>query len=259
MARSSFGRGELLLAALRLLEDRPMAGQELRVELERRIGADYRVTSRGLAVALDSLAGEALVELDEHGAYRVTAAGSEALHRRREAPVLRHLDRSEGGAIERVTLLFTDIVGSTELLERLGEEEAHGLRRRHFALLRRSLDEHGGREVKSLGDGLMVTFREPPEAIACARAMQAAVNECDDPLELRIGIASGEVVCEEADYFGRPVVVARRLCDAARGGDVLVAGAPADGFEPQGSLVLKGLTEPVPASLLKLRPLAVGT
>jgi class 3 adenylate cyclase len=258
MARS-FGRGELLLAALRLLEDRPMAGQELRVELERRIGGDYRVTSRGLAVTLDSLAEEALVELDEHGAYRVTPAGSDALHRRAGAPVLRAIDRSEGGAIERVTILFTDIVGSTQLLDRLGEEEAHGLRRRHFVLLRRALAEHGGREVKSLGDGLMVSFRDSPAAIACARTMQGEVKASDDPLELRIGIASGEVVREDADYFGRPVVVARRLCDTARGGEVLMAGAPADGFEPAGSLPLKGLTEPVAASLLKLRPLVVGT
>jgi class 3 adenylate cyclase len=116
--------------------------------------------------------------------------------------------------------------------------------------------------VKSLGDGLMVAFGNARAAVACGLAMQRAVAECEDPLELRVGIASGEAVGEDNDYFGRPVIVARRLCDAARGGEVLVsepppglvAGSAARELEP---LVLKGLSQPVAASAMRVHPLAL--
>ncbi len=67
-----------------------------------------------------------------------------------------------------VTILFTDLVSSTALLEELGEEAAQDLRRAHFRLLRQAVGEHGGQEVKSLGDGLMVAFPSAAGALACA-------------------------------------------------------------------------------------------
>jgi class 3 adenylate cyclase len=173
--------------------------------------------------------------------------------------------RTSGHELEHVAILFTDVVGSTELLERLGDEAAHQLRRRHFALLRRVIDDHGGREVKSLGDGLMVAFAGAREAVACALAMQRGVTTSGQPLELRIGIAAGEAVREDGDYFGRPVIVARRLCDAARGGEVFVSEPTpelptdrrADEVQPLGRLWLKGLRDPVVAAVLRPRPLAL--
>ncbi len=167
--------------------------------------------------------------------------------------------------LEHVAILFTDVVGATELLDRLGDVAAHDLRRRHFALLRRVICDHGGREVKSLGDGLMVAFTAAADAVACALAMPRAVAAGEHPLELRIGIAAGEAVPEEGDYFGRPVVVARRLCDAAAGGEVLVSAPIPElatdrvGHEvrPLGRLALKGLREPVSAAMLRPRPLAL--
>jgi class 3 adenylate cyclase len=167
--------------------------------------------------------------------------------------------------LEHVAILFTDVVGSTELLDRLGDVAAHHLRRRHFALLRRVIGDHGGREVKSLGDGLMVAFAATADAVACALAMQRAVAAGEHPLELRIGIAAGETVREDGDYFGRPVIVARRLCDAAHGGEVLVseptpeltADRLAHEVRPLGRLSLKGLREPVTAAALRPRPLAL--
>jgi class 3 adenylate cyclase len=160
--------------------------------------------------------------------------------------------------LERVAILFTDVVGSTELLDRLGDDAAHQVRRRHFALLREAVGNHGGREVKSLGDGLMVVFGGVDAAVACGVAMQRAMSASDDPLELRVGIASGEVVCEDGDYFGRPVIVARRLCDAASGGQTLVSEPPpgADAHAV-GPLTLKGLSEPVTASAVRTAPLAL--
>lgn len=160
------------------------------------------------------------------------------------------------------TFLFTDLVGSTRMLERLGAA-GDDLLRRHFALLRSALGAHGGREVKNLGDGLMVTFASPGAAAACAAAMQRTVArhnatcEAELALGLRIGVHSGEAVNEAGDFFGMPVVIAKRLCDRCDSGQVLVSavvreGAGGDGLEfaDMGSLRLKGLTDPIPAAAL---------
>ena len=248
MGRGSVDRGELLLEVLRALERRPMSQAEIAAELD---------GWNGLAIALTALRGEALIEavaLRGEAVYRITDEGVAAVAQR--TPVNRR---------EHVAILFTDVVGSTELLDRLGDEAAHDVRREHFARLREAVREHDGREVKSLGDGLMVAFEHAPAAVACALAMQRAVRGCDEPLGLRIGIAAGEAVREGDDYFGRPVIVARRLCDAARGGDVLVSeslhelltGSAAQRVKPLGPLSLKGLREPVAASVLQPQPLAL--
>ena len=112
---------------------------------------------------------------------------------------------------EVLTVLFTDVVGSTELLTRLGDDRADALRRSHFATLRAAIAEHRGREVKSLGDGLMVAFASARDAVACAAAMQRAVSEEPDALGLRIGIDAGEPIYEDDDLFGTPVVIATPL------------------------------------------------
>jgi class 3 adenylate cyclase len=251
MGRRTFRRGELLLAVLGLLDERAMHTGEIEAALEARLGDEYRLEPRAVAAALAALDAERLVERAGPD-LRITLTGREALARREGAAVLRSLaQRIEEGAI-----LFTDVVGSTELLDRLGDEAAHELRRRHFALLRRAVRERGGREVKSLGDGLMVRFECAQAAVACADAMQCAVADSADPLQLRVGVASGELVREEGDYFGRPVVVARRLCDAAGPGEALVAGPAEDRLEPVGPLLLKGLREPVAAAALRSQPLA---
>ena len=163
-----------------------------------------------------------------------------------------------------VTLLFTDLVGSTRLLDRLGDEAAGRLRRNHFAQLRQEIAAAGGEEVKSLGDGLMVAFRSAHAALVCAVAMQRAVaagNRSGHPLQIRVGLHCGEPHREEQDFFGTAVVVARRLCDTARGGEILasevvalLAGSePEFHLRPVGPLSLKGLTEPVPAVAIDWR------
>ena len=154
-----------------------------------------------------------------------------------------------------VTLLFTDLVGSTELLGRLGEDGAAGLRRRHFGALREAVARAGGREVKSLGDGLMVVFESATAAVRCAQAMQQQAASSGDEIGLRVGLHAGEPSEEEDDYFGTPVVVARRLCDRAGGGEIwasdlvrgLIGPRAKDAFEPLGPVALKGLAEPVDA------------
>lgn len=166
-----------------------------------------------------------------------------------------------------VTLLFTDVVGSTELLDRVGDDVAEEMRCRHFTLLRRALDDAGGSEVKNLGDGLMASFTSPREALGCAVAMQRAVADANraDPasaVRVRIGLHAGETVADDGDYFGRAVVVAKRLCDRAAAGQilagdlvrVLVGSGGGFRFTPAGHLTLKGLTEPLAAVVVEWGP-----
>jgi class 3 adenylate cyclase len=173
-------------------------------------------------------------------------------------------DASEGSGT--VTLLFTDLVGSTELLQSLGDAAAERLRREHFAILRRAAAEHGGEEVKSLGDGLMLVFESAAAALACAASMQQRIDaqrgaQAGEVLGLRIGVNSGEVIRADDDYFGAPVVIAKRLCDQAGAGQALLsdvvralAGARCEyTLTSRGPLRLKGITEPVAAFELDWR------
>jgi class 3 adenylate cyclase/tetratricopeptide (TPR) repeat protein len=158
-------------------------------------------------------------------------------------------------AAATVSVVFTDLVGSTALLSRVGEDRAEVLRREHFGLLRDAVSGSGGREVKNLGDGLMVVFDGVTAALDGAVAMQRAVagRRSDEPLSIRVGVSSGECDVEDGDYFGLPVVEAARLCARADGDEILVTGLVRTlarsrstlVFEPVGALELKGLDEPV--------------
>jgi class 3 adenylate cyclase len=158
-----------------------------------------------------------------------------------------------------VTVLFTDLVGSTSLLSALGDDAADEVRRTHFSILRRAIADHRGSEVKSVGDGLMVAFASAREAVSCAAEMQQAVSAREDRLQLRVGIDAGEPIHDRGDLYGMPVVVARRLCDAASGGQVLVSEVvrmlaerrlelP---LETIGPMRLKGIEEPVVAHAVR--------
>ena len=156
-----------------------------------------------------------------------------------------------------LTILFTDIVGSTELLGRLEGRVAGRVRGDHFEVLRRQIRRHGGREVKSLGDGLMAVFEAAGEGIDCAVAMQKACAEQVGPhphaISIRIGISTGDVDEQDGDCFGAPVVEAARLCGRADGGRVLVAEASRlmsgghAALVEVGDVELKGLAQPLRA------------
>jgi hypothetical protein len=156
-----------------------------------------------------------------------------------------------------VTILFTDIVGSTELSSALNPETADELRQTHFGLLRTALTAAGGTEVKNLGDGLMVAFSSLSRTLACAVGMQQTVERhnrrAEHPIAIRVGLSTGEATEEDGDYFGEPVIEASRLCAHAEGGQVLttstvrvLAGRHAtQEFVPLGEVALKGLPDPV--------------
>jgi class 3 adenylate cyclase/tetratricopeptide (TPR) repeat protein len=156
------------------------------------------------------------------------------------------------------TLLFTDLVNSTELLSRAGDERAQQIFRAHHKLLTDAVVAHGGHEVKWLGDGLMATFPSAADAVRCAIAMQQSGRRplAGARLGLRAGLHVGEALRDEADYFGTAVVVARRLCERAAAGQIiasslvsgLLAGRRNFSFRDLGALELKGFAAPVPAS-----------
>src|SRR5262245_65303944 len=122
-----------------------------------------------------------------------------------------------------VTLLFTDLVNSTALLERVGDEQAQRVLRVHHRLLRDAVAVHGGHEVKWTGDGLRTTFTSLADAVRCAVAMQQTTRgrAAGERLAMRAGLHVGEVLPDEGDWVGASVVVARRLCDRAAAGQIL--------------------------------------
>src|SRR5687767_8882560 len=106
-----------------------------------------------------------------------------------------------------VSVLFTDLVRSTELFGRLSAEQAETVRRGHFDALRAVVDDSGGEMVKTLGDGVMAVFALASSAVECAVAAQRrfSVKETDVSLPgLRAGIAAGEATVEDGDYHGAP-------------------------------------------------------
>ena len=154
-------------------------------------------------------------------------------------------------------VMFTDIVGSTEMTARLGDSRALELVRVHDALVRRGLDAHGGREVKHTGDGIMASFDEVANAVRAAADIQrrlAAYNvDGSESLSVRIGIDAGEPVTEHNDLFGTTVQLASRLCHEAEADGILVSRAvrelcedDAAQFAPLGERQLKGFAEKTP-------------
>lgn len=106
-----------------------------------------------------------------------------------------------------VTVLMTDVEGSTDLQTRLGDVSARELVRRHEVLVRAALAAHGGHEVKTMGDGFLAYFTSTRRAIECATAIQRQVTD-EDALRVRVGLHCGEVIHEHGDIHGAP---SRRL------------------------------------------------
>jgi class 3 adenylate cyclase len=154
------------------------------------------------------------------------------------------------------TILFTDVVDSTVLMQRLGDERAQRVFERHHRMLTETLAANGGEELQWLGDGQMAAFASPADAVRCAVAMQQGVGRPidDERLRIRVGLNVGEIMRgASGGYFGTPVVTARRLCDAAEAGQILcgstvaglLAGRRAFRFRDLGPQALKGLADSV--------------
>lgn len=155
------------------------------------------------------------------------------------------------------TLLFTDIVGSTDRAAAVGDERWHALLTRFDEIARETVERFDGRVVKSTGDGHLATLDGPAQAIHCAEALQSAVQPLD--LELRCGVHTGECELLGDDLGGIGVHIAARIMAQAAPGEILVSSTVRDlvvgsglGFDDRGSHSLKGV--PGEWRLLAVRP-----
>ena len=156
--------------------------------------------------------------------------------------------------VRLVTVLFSDLA---DVDPDAGDDQAEELSTTHHDLLAEAATAHGGTEVKWLGGGLMVSFPSATEALRAAIAVQLAAGQPvqGKRLSVRVGLNSGEPLRDAADYFGTHVMVARRLCERARAGQILctdlvtgaLAGQPGFVFSDLGPLELKGVPKPVAA------------
>ncbi len=155
-------------------------------------------------------------------------------------------------------ILFTDLEGSTALLNQVGESTFMELLGEHDALIRRALLNSNGREVKHTGDGILASFDEVADALSCSLEIQKGFRSRADaghphPMRVRVGMAAGEPVDHNDDIFGSVVNLASRICDAADAGQTLVSDVVQDvgsqggfQFETAERLTLKGFSDPTP-------------
>ena len=168
-----------------------------------------------------------------------------------EEPDLREHTSPDGA----VTLLFSDIEGSTAMIERMGDQAWFAFLRDHGAIVRALVDTFGGSVVKSQGDGFMVAFPGARAGLRCAIELQRTFATHPGPDEanevrVRIGGHTGEAIADSDDFHGLNVVIAARIADSAAGGEILVSSAlkeltgndPAFSFDSKGALPLKGLS-----------------
>ena len=145
------------------------------------------------------------------------------------------------------TVLFTDIVSSTERLAELGDRKWHDVLNAHDLAIRRQLERFQGREVGTRGDGFVATFDGPGRAIECACAMRDVVAALD--LEIRVGVHTGEIeLRDDHEIAGLAVHLAARIEQQARASEVLVSSTVKDlvagsgiAFEDRGEHQLKGV------------------
>jgi class 3 adenylate cyclase len=155
------------------------------------------------------------------------------------------------------TVLFTDIVGSTIVTQRVGDDAAMVLLHVHDTVVRDALATSGGREVKHTGDGIMASFVSAAAAVRCATQIQRGLAQYeqerrDYPIKVRIGAAAGEPVERQHDLFGSTVQLAARLCSHAEPEQILVSNVVAElcigkslPFKDLGEVFLRGFDHPI--------------
>jgi class 3 adenylate cyclase len=169
-------------------------------------------------------------------------------------------ERFQAGAM--VSVLFTDLVGHVEMMQRLGDAKGRDVLRDHEAITRDVLKKHGGAELKTSGDGFMASFASMTSAVECAVALQRAFAErnkaADEPLHVRVGLNAGEPIAEDGDLFGATVILAARIAAYAGAGEILIPellrhllAGKGFFFGDRGDFLPKGFEEPV--RLLEVR------
>jgi class 3 adenylate cyclase len=216
----------------------------------------YRSAARSYAAAIN---GSRLVEVEglaqqDPETYCIVEeflAGGPTARRRPSPPTVA---ATTGSPNRFRTVLFTDIVDHTAMMQRLGDTRGRTVLREHERVTRRTLQEHDGAEIKTMGDGFLVSFDSVTRAVHCAIALQRAfaARASGEPIRIRIGMNAGEPIEEEGDLFGSTVILASRIAGRADAGQILIpeavrhllSGKPF-AFEDRGDLTLKGFDEPV--------------
>jgi len=143
-----------------------------------------------------------------------------------ERPDLRRAASPDG----TVAIVFSDIEGSTQMAERLGDQRWLDVVRRHNEIVREHLPAHRGTEVKALGDGFMLAFPNASNAVGCAVEIQRAfvdhnARHPEEQIRVRVGVHSGQAIREGEDFYGKTVILAARIAAEARGGEILISSA----------------------------------
>ncbi|MEX2245649.1 MAG: adenylate/guanylate cyclase domain-containing protein [Dehalococcoidia bacterium] len=124
------------------------------------------------------------------------------------------------------SVLFTDLVGHVDMMQRLGDTKGRDVLREHERITREALKQHGGAELKTMGDGFMASFTSVTAAMECAIALQRAFADRNETtphrLDVRVGLNAGEPIEEEGDLFGASVILASRVAALAGAGEILV-------------------------------------
>jgi class 3 adenylate cyclase/pimeloyl-ACP methyl ester carboxylesterase len=160
------------------------------------------------------------------------------------------------------TILYTDIAGNTDKLQRLGDDDWRSVLRDHERITREMLRTHGGTEVKTMGDGFLASFDSATQAVQCAIDLQRAFarhnDTSDEELLVRMGLNAGEPIEEDDDLFGTAVTMAARIMEQGAGGQILVSdvvrGLVAGKgfvFEECGEFVPKGFDRPIRPSQVR--------
>jgi class 3 adenylate cyclase len=155
-----------------------------------------------------------------------------------------------------LTILVSDIAGSTQIAEELGDQAWVRILDAHNAIVRQRFAQHHGTEVKAQGDGFLAVFPSARQAVLAAIAIQRAMADYrrdhpEVPIDLRVGLHTGEVVATDDDVLGQNVVVASRLADAAAPGEIVVSGVTRDltasasdlGYADGEDVTLKGVSQ----------------
>jgi class 3 adenylate cyclase len=197
-----------------------------------------------------------LVEGSSDTGAQVAAFLSNEGDRRVERPGTGAAEPRPERAMSFRTILFTDLVEHTVMMQRLGDEAGRAVLREHERITRDVLSQHGGAEVKTDGDSFMAAFSSATSAVACAIDLQrafAARNEtADEPVIIRAGLNVGEPIEERGDYFGSAVILAARIKDQAGAGEILVPEAVRHllsgknfVYRDRGDMLLKGFEDAV--------------
>jgi class 3 adenylate cyclase len=181
---------------------------------------------------------------------------------------------NESLLIRQVTILFTDLAGSTALYSQRGDSQAYSLVRQHFNLLFQIVDQHNGAVIKTIGDAIMAAFTSPNDGLKAAIAMQEEMQKfnqtfssIDQQLILKVGVHSGACISvtlnERSDYFGTTVNTAARVEGLSQGNDIVFTESLLNHAEAivatsnyqyqQSSANLKGLSEPITVFNMKVK------